>query len=333
MPKSDKHSTLARQWQILKLIPSRLPGLTTREIRDQLEEEGYPVTLRTVERDLEGLSWQFGIGSGGDESTRANRWYSTTGKPLEIGSIDLVDAVSLALAGDVLEKVLPGVLLQPVANKIEKARKKLKALNNVSLASWSDKVRYVHGSMELLPPKIQPRIMAIVQSALLENRQLDITYDAFNEKPKQLRLHPLSLVLRGSIPYLVATAFEYSDLRLYAVHRMRKVTQIDEPVTIPADYSIDAYLSSGAMDFTAGEMLKLNARLSDELAIYLSETPLADDQKINFRGGQYHLTATVRDSWQLHFWIMSQGASITVVKPLDLCKKIKQILSSALDNY
>jgi len=333
MPKSDKHSTIARQWQMLKWVPTRQPGITARELCDCLDEEGFPVTMRTVERDLEGLSLLFNLTDEQDPSSRAKRWYYAAGKAPELGGIDLTDAVSLALAGDVLEKLLPGVLLQPVTQKIEKARTKLKAMNQVGLARWSEKVRYVPGSLELQPPKIPPKVLTAVQTALLEDRQLEMAYEAFNEKSKQLRLHPLSLILRGSVPYLIATAFDYTDLRLYALHRMRNIAVLDAPANKPAGYSVDAFLSSGAMNFDVGKELKIKARLSHELAMYLEETPLSKDQDIAYRKEHYQLTATVHDSWQLHFWILSQGAEITILGPKALRVSIQQALQAALANY
>lgn len=333
MPKNDKHSTIARQWELLTTIPLRPPGMTTRELRDRLEREGFPVTLRTVERDLDELTGPFDLTMEQDGSTRAKRWYAVKGKLLEIGSINLIDAVSLALAGDMLEKSLPGVLFQPVADRIRLARRKLKALDSMRMAKWSEKVRYVHGSLELQPPKITPRVMEAIQNALIDGKQVEVAYDSFNEKTKQLRLHPLSLVLRGSVPYVVATAFDYPDLRLYAVHRMRKVTALEEAVAIPEDYSVDDYLRSGALDFSSGEKLKLKARLSDELAMYLSETPLATDQEIKYRNGHYELIATVQDSWQLYFWILSQGAGITVLKPTSLRATIADAHRQAAQQY
>jgi predicted DNA-binding transcriptional regulator YafY len=333
MPKNDKHSTLSRQWQLLKMIPLRPPGLTTRELRDRLEREDFPVTLRTVERDLDELTALFDLTTAQDGATRAKRWYAVKGKLLEIDSIDLIDAVSLALAGDMLEKSLPGVLLQPVANRIQLARSKLKSLGRSRMAKWSEKVRYVHGSLELQPPKINSRVMVAIQNALIDGKQVEVGYDAFSEKTKHLRLHPLSLVLRGSVPYVVATTFDYQDLRLYAVHRMRTVTALEDAISIPADYSVDDYLRSGALDFASGSELKLEARLSDELAMYLTETPLAADQEVKFRNGHYVLTATVHDSWQLHFWLMSQGAGITVLKPARLRAAIADAHRAAVHQY
>lgn len=60
MPKSSLQPALARQWEMLKKLPHRGPGLTARQITAWLKEQGYPVSKRTVERDLIGLSANIG---------------------------------------------------------------------------------------------------------------------------------------------------------------------------------------------------------------------------------------------------------------------------------
>jgi hypothetical protein len=46
--------------------------------------------------------------------------------------------------------------------------------------------------------------------------------------------------------------------------------------------------------------------------------PHQSGSRIDFRKGAYQLEATVHDTWQLHFWILSQGAGITVSSPASL---------------
>ena len=48
-------------------------------------------------------------------------------------------------------------------------------MSQVGLARWSKKVRYVHGSLEMLPPRIAAATMDAVKTALLENRQMELT--------------------------------------------------------------------------------------------------------------------------------------------------------------
>jgi len=47
----------------------------------------------------------------------------------------------------------------------------------------------------------------------------------------------------------------------------------------------------------------------------------------------YLLTATIKDSWMLQFWILSQGAEITVLQPKELRARIRDSLRAALSSY
>ncbi len=59
MPRSAAADTLVRHWTLLKLLPARGPGKTVSELTDTLAGRDFPVTRRTVERDLQMLSGIF----------------------------------------------------------------------------------------------------------------------------------------------------------------------------------------------------------------------------------------------------------------------------------
>jgi hypothetical protein len=50
-------------------------------------------------------------------------------------------------------------------------------------------------------------------------------------------------------------------------------------------------------------------------------------------GEDFRLTATVADSWQLRWWILSQGAGLTVLEPENLRMDIYKNLKETLNNY
>lgn len=87
------------------------------------------------------------------------------------------------------------------------------------------------------------------------------------------------------------------------------------------------------MQFGDGGTIRLEAVVSNRLACLLQESPFARDQTLVFRGEQSLLKATIKDSWRLQFWILSQGAEITVLKPKDLRQRIRGSLQTALDGY
>ena len=148
-----------------------------------------------------------------------------------------------------------------------------------------------------------------------------------------MRLHPLGLVQRGPVAYLVARALDYLDVWIYAVHRIKEATRTSEPVARPEGFSLDGYVKEGRLQFGNGDTLRLVVLVSSEVAAYLAETPLAEDQHLTTKGERTKLTATVLDSWQLSWWILSHGPEIEVLKPVRLRKQIAASLREAASLY
>jgi predicted DNA-binding transcriptional regulator YafY len=333
MPKASVQFAIARQWEMLKRLPSRGPGITAAQLTTYLEEEkGFAVSKRTVERDLIELALQFGIHC--NEQSVPYGWHWLPGRQCDFTSLDLADAVSLVLTESVLTKLLPAAMLAALRAKFDLARSKLATLENHRYARWAEKVRYVSTTLNTIPPKVELGVFATIQEALMQESQVTVGYTApRSKKATEITLHPLSLIQRGATPYLVATAFEYPDVRLYAIHRMSRAVLVENKSRRPKGYSTDGYLASGAMEFGGGGSITLKAWVNNELAIYLAETPLSLTQTIRFKEGRYLLTADVKNSWQLHWWILSQGEAIIVISPERIRSKIADSLNAASRNY
>jgi len=67
--------------------------------------------------------------------------------------------------------------------------------------------------------------------------------------------------------------------------------------------------------------------------MHLTETPLSEDQQITADGETNILTATVVDSWQLHWWVKSMGAQIQVLEPKALRDSVVEEQEEALKLY
>lgn len=297
-----------------------------------MEAAGHNVTKRTIERDMEELSRIFPIDR--NELARPFGWRWKASARFDILGMDLSEAVSLGLMEDVLRQIMPPAFLSALEGKFSLAREKLSALPKIPHARWKDLVRYVPPGMPFIPPTNAPGILPAVQEALLQQRQLNVNYlRAGADAAKDYILHPLSLIQEGTRSYLVATAFKYDTPLLYALHRMACATVLDEPAVRPKGFTLDAFIASGAAQFGSGEVITLKAKVSDDLYRLLDETPLSREQKITTRAGVHTLTATVKNSWQLEFWILSQGAAITVLQPSTLRKSLIASLQSTLSNY
>lgn len=332
MPSKKIRNTLARQWELLKILPTHGSGKSSRELTDALVDQGFIVSKRQVERDLSDLQEILGIECNDDSIPYRWRW-SSSGL-VDFPSVTLAEALSLQIVKETLHPLLPNSVQRALLPRFELAKSKLDALSiDNPIAKWRDKVKTVFPSMPMSPPEIDETILETVQTALLNDEQIDIIYGGYGDEPKPLCLHPLGLVIRGSVSYLVATAFDYKDVRLYALHRIQAASRNYVLSNKPKGFDLSKYVDAGALQFGTGSIIKLVAIISADLAKRLTETALSADQIIDSYSDNFKLTATVLDTWQLNWWILSQESNIEIVSPAQLRKGIIDQLSNALNQY
>ncbi len=331
MPSNKTRNTLARQWELLKLLPTRGAGKTAKEIADALAEAGFSVSKRQVERDLLDLQEVFGLECNDASIPYGWRWGAA---PLELPGVTLAEALSLKLVEDTLKPLLPTSVLRTIQPRLTQAKAKIAALSEQNpSARWAEKVASVSPSLPMMPPIVDEEILDTVQNALLSGEQICAVYKRISADAKELTLHPLGLVVRGGVTYLVATAYDYPDVRLFALHRFESVTRNYEIAKVPKGFKLASYLDAGALQFGSGGVVRLVARIRDGLARHLEETPLAANQKLKAVESGVQLTVSVPDTWQLHWWILSQGSSIVVLSPDVLRERIAKSLLDAAANY
>lgn len=314
------------------MIPHHPATISTPEIGRRLDDLGMHVTARTVQRDIEELSLVFPLDC--HEKSKPKVWFWSQGISIDLPGMSHAEALSLGLIEEILRSLVAPSFFAAMQDRFLQAQKKLALVSGDSADKWQDTFRYLPAGLPFQPPLIDGKSLQAILSALVQKRCLSLTYRSLNSgKVSQRLLHPLSLVLHGQRPYLIA-ATEDRRTRLFAIQRCANAKIIEEmPRVLPENYSLDAYISEGGILASEGNPIKLTATLSEELAHRIDETPLSTDQKITLHNGTHTLTATVPDSWQLHFWILSQGPAITIQKPTHLRKTIIERLQATLSNY
>ena len=329
MPSAPTRSTISRQWELLKGLPSSGVGKTTAELTQMLSDAGFNVSKRQVERDMLSLSEAFALET--NYETSPQRWRWTHGASADLPGLSATEALSLRLVEETVRPLLPASLLQALEPRFDQAARKLNSLDETATVNkWLTQVRSVPAHQTLLPPPILAAALANVQEALLADETVEVDYRGMGAvTATTYHLHPLALVVRGPVTYLIATASDYTDVRLYALHRIQRAARTYELRRKPAGFDLDAYIATGALQFGNGESLRIEAQISPYLARVLAETPLSTDQKIE--GDR--LTATVLDTWQLKWWILGQGDGIEILQPVALRTEIFEALDSAANQY
>lgn len=334
MSSAKSHETLSRQWELLKIIPLRGQGKTAAELTQALTDQGFQISKRTVERDLNDLSLVFPLLT--DDSCSPQRWSWMDEKDLQLPGISVVEAVMLQLVEGTLQQILPVDMLQGLSGRFQQARRKLQALEQSNQnARLLDKIAVVSPGLPMLPPKTSPILYEAVQRALTEQQQLQARYTSvYHQQQKDYTLNPLGLVQRGHITYLVATVAPYSDVRLFALHRFEILALHDSPLKVPADFTLSDYLKTGALQFANDKSIQLTARVRPELARLLAEAPLSEDMLFQPSDNDWQqLTASVHHGWQLEWWILSHSSQIEVLAPLELRQRIIEKLRATVALY
>ena len=333
MPAKQTRHTLVRQWALLQLLPARGPGKTAKELTDALNSDGYNISKRQVERNLIELYDAFGLDL--NNTSIPYGWRLPPHVPIDLPSITLAEALSLQLVEGTLKALMPPAMMHSLESRFLQAKRKLETLEAENQAAqWVNKVAVIPASLPMLPPAVDPVVLETVQDALLHNLQLNVEYRKFDaEQASCQTLHPLGLVQRGPVTYLVATAFDYSDVHLYVLHRIIAASKTENPAVTPKGFSLKNYIASDALQFGNNCSIGLKAEIWDGLAKILRETPLSADQQIEEFDGAFRLTATITDSWQLRWWIMSQGDGIEVIGPVTLRDEIASKLQIAAKQY
>ena len=317
MPKDSTRHTVARHWELLKLLPRYGVGLSSQQILELLDAKSFAVSLRSVQRDLRELSLSFGLHCDVTEKPHLWRWASDASANLD--ALTSEEATSLVLLEQASQHLLPRAMLQVLAPRFAQARVKLQTLSKHPASAMAEAYRYVSHGWPLLPPEIDADVLNNVQEAITCQLQLQVSYLNAEQQCKLQHLHPIALINRGPTSYLLATSGRYQDPRLYGLHRMHSAQIHYESARAPKDFKLDDWLIRH-MQFSDGGKIRLRARVTPNLANILRETPLSLDQSLDQNSGV--ISATVLDSMQLEWWILSQGADIEILGPAKLRKHI-----------
>ena len=332
MPASSSRETLARQWELLKLLKQYPQSSTASELTQQLNASGYNIGKRQVLRDLDFLSTIFAIADKGSDDKRGMRhWFWTEGAASAFPSITLTEALGLSMLEQHLGDLIPNQHMELLAPRFLQAKNKLESLQDKTTAArWSHRMRAIPSTFNLQPPTIDNEILSACHQAILEERQLEVEYTSIERgTPKTMRLHAHGLLKQGQAYYLISTANKYTELRTYSLSRITKPTILDEKAKLDRSFDIDKYISDNGFMMTVNSGAKIKLKLSVEpwLATVLSETPISSDQTINFRDDYAVVTAHVTHTHQLEWWLLSMGTSALVLSPAALVRRMKATTS------
>ena len=318
---------------LLSLLPAAPRQKTTIELQRMLQEQGFELSQRSVERYLKELSESevFGPMIHCNDRDRPYGWSCKPGTHRSVPGLDIDMAVTWDLVRRYLMRLLPDGALKKLNPVFSEAERWLHQNLPPGAQPWSSKVAYLPRGLRLTPVDVAESVLNAAYTGLYQGQQLDIWY---KNRPEPMRLHPLALIDRGNVRYLVATFWDYEEPRLVALHRIYRAIVLDERARRPANFNLQEFIADQKLDLPVGDKIQLKLRFFDRAVDHLAETPLSPDQVITEQeDGSHLLEAEVQETRELHWWILGFGPSVEVIGPKTLRDHISEQATKMLSRY
>lgn len=296
--------------------------LTARELAARLE-----VSERTILRDMDALS-SAGVpvvaerGQGG--GWRLLDSYQTTLTGLNLAEIQALFLPRPAhlLADLGWSQAFEAALLKLLATLPTANRQQAEA---VGQRIYLDPTGWHHWEEEMAA-------FPLLQTAIWQERQVHLRYERGDGQQLDRIVHPLGLVAKGSIWYLVAAAAD--EVRSYRISRVRTATLTDSPCVRPVEFNLADYWQRSMAEFQSN------------LPYYGVRVRVAPTAMSRLRYAGYfarieQVDPPDTDGWipvSLRFdieaaacaYVLGFGAQMEVVEPSELRDRVLQLAKEAI---
>ena len=197
--------------------------VTAAELADELE-----ISERTARRDLESLAMA-GIPVYSQRG-RGGGWALLGGGRTDLSGLTAAEAQTLFLVAGPASSATPEV--KAALRKLVRA---LPATMRAGAEAAASAVVLDPSSWDRdeVPP---PPHLAALRGAVVDGVQVELGYTARDRSETERTVHPLGLVAKGPVWYLVAGTD--AGLRTFRVNRVRSVVATDRPVDRPAGFDL-----------------------------------------------------------------------------------------------
>lgn len=197
--------------------------VTAAEVAQELE-----VSIRTARRDLEALSIA-GIPVY-SQAGRGGGWSLVGGARTDLSGLTAAEARTLFLVAGPSSAVTPEAkaalrkLVQALPETFRAEAEKAASAIVLDPARWGDTA----------PPP--PPHLEALQQAVIQGVQVRLRYADRSRTVTERTVHPLGLVAKGSVWYLVANTD--AGMRTFRVWRVQSAELTDDPVNCPPDFDL-----------------------------------------------------------------------------------------------
>ncbi len=181
-------------------------------------------------------------------------------------------------------------------------------------------------SFQPLPSsKIERRYFDLIQQAILEQRQLKISYHAIYSDEHSTRLvDPYLLHNHYANWYLIGHCHLRGEVRIFALNRITSIEITSHCFQRPSDFSIEKLLQHSFNLIFGGEIHHVVLKFTPYQARWIRERRWHNSQKLTeLENGGLILEMDVQGLQNVKNWVLQFGAEVEVIAPEALRENIK----------
>lgn len=303
-------SVAQRQIYILSLLSENPNGYQADEIRERLRNWDIAVSRRTVLRDIDELSLNYGIG---EEERNGKTYFYADKYTLKNVDLTIGDLAALAFAKEMLLEYSHLDMGKHAVGLIDKMVEGSASLNKLQFENLCGHFRQAgrkSGSRDVVDAGLE----RILQNAIDSRRKVEIEYYSFTSDEKTKRIiHPYRMLMIDAYLCVEGYCELRKEVRRFRLSRIRKAEMLDDRFTMP----------EGETESAGKNFLKLNGGTEEEMELlftgesirYVKEYEADRARKLTDTPEGLLFCQTTAVAPDVIRWIRGFGTEVTVVKP------------------
>ncbi len=311
----DMVSQSQRQIYILSLLSENPKGYTADEIRERLLSWDVKVSKRTITRDIDDLSMNYGIG----EEERGGKTYFYADK-YTLKNVDLTigDLASLAFAKEILLGYGHLDMGKQAISFIDKIIEGSASLNQMQFDKLCGHFKQI-GKNSGNVDRVDVKIEKMIQNAIDNKNKVEIDYYSFSSDESTKRvIHPYRLILLDSYLSVEAYCELRDDVRTFRLARIKNVNVQDEHFAEVPKEERKAFLN-----LSGGEIEDMELIFTGKSIRYVKEYEVSRAKQLKEEPDGLHFYQNAAIAPDVVRWIRAFGPEVKVVKPQWLAQQLK----------
>jgi predicted DNA-binding transcriptional regulator YafY len=321
-----------RQNQIKRLLSmtSEVSALSITEIAEKLNNEGFEINRKTVERDIEDISIAHPLS---ETDSNPRRFYFDGELKLDFElTFDENQLQTIVLALENLKQMSPKVIKNLCRNvettlvsKLPKALAKefehLKSISNASptiLGEGGD---------------IDPEVLDTVLNCLRKGKVFECQYSSPDEarfSDRKRSFAPLKLHFVGA-PYIYVYDCKSNEIKMLRISRIHKAVRTEVSVDKKRAKEIKLDHVFGAFGRGDEKIVEYSIKCTKPMALRFREHKIHPTQKIEvLKDGLFEITFSVHDSDEVVRLLAQYGEFIREIRPGEVYEKVREIWKKGL---